>query len=86
MKTLHHQFELTPELEERMDFHRKWSKDFGEESMLELACGTIQHLSNCCKEYRQKINELETSQSWVTNPDRMGGFTDAEVAESNTWR
>lgn len=29
----------------------------------------------------------ESDESWVTNPDRMGGqFTDAEIDEPNSWR
>lgn len=46
-------------IKENMGFYRKWSKYFGEESMLEISCGMIQHLADKCKEYRQKINELE---------------------------
>ena len=46
-------------IQEDMDFYRKWSKDFGEESMLEISCGLVQHLADKCKEYRQKIEELE---------------------------
>jgi len=52
----------TPEekIAERMDFFRDWSKDSGEESMLKLSCGLIQHLSDRCKEYSKKIAELES--------------------------
>lgn len=39
-------------IQENMDFYRKWSKDFGEESMLEISCGMIQHLSDRCKELK----------------------------------
>ena len=46
-----------------MDFYRKWSKDFGEESMLEISCGMIQHLADKCKEYRQHIEELEANET-----------------------
>jgi hypothetical protein len=87
MKTPHHQISLSPELKEEIEFWEMWHREFGKDSAIELSSALIRHLSGKCQEYRKKVTELETNQSWVTNPDRMGGsFTAEEINESNTWR
>ena len=60
MKTSHHQFDLTLQLKEEMEFWKMWQEKFGKESAIELSSGLIQHLSGRCKEYRKKIKELES--------------------------
>jgi hypothetical protein len=42
-------------VEERMDWHRQWHKEFGLESLIKHCAGLEQHLSDKCKEYRAAI-------------------------------
>jgi len=60
MKTSHHQFDLTPQLKEEMEFWKMWQEKFGKDSAIELSSGLIRYLCDRCKEYRKKIAELES--------------------------
>jgi len=50
----------------------------------------LKNESKTLQELQDKISSLQKQiddNSWVTNPDRMGGaFTQQEIADAQTWR